>query len=168
LIADIKYGEWSGRNRALKALGEIKDESAVEPLIEFLKEVKHPDAIIALGELKEPRAISLLIEFLGFPYTRAAAASALVQFGTIATEPLIEALKNIDSSICKAAIETLGRLKDPKAIDPLVDLLGTGFFDDLVISALGNIGSPSIKSLVKALRAGNWNAKDKADSTLST
>jgi HEAT repeat protein len=90
------------RQAAARALGELRDPQAVEPLIEALEAlVDNPDnvmranAIWSLGQIGDPQAI----------------------------DPLIRALAKKNSDLHNAAARALGQLGDPQAIDPIFDTL---------------------------------------------
>ncbi|MBU0599172.1 HEAT repeat domain-containing protein [bacterium] len=97
LIQELKDEDSDVRENAAKALGEIKDARAVEPLIAALKG----------GE---------------DPCVRWNAARALEKIGTPAVEPLIAALKDEDSSVRVNAEFSLGRIGTPAA-EPLIAAL---------------------------------------------
>ncbi|HSG45991.1 MAG TPA: HEAT repeat domain-containing protein, partial [Anaerolineales bacterium] len=90
-------------------------------------------------------------------YEREAAATvlfdAIVNMGEMAVEPLIEALKDQEGAVRKFAAGMLGRLKDPRAIDPL----GMALYDThhdvgkASAEALLNFGVDSFEVLVEAL-----------------
>jgi len=104
LIAALKERNWGNRigMEAAKALGEIKDPRAVEPLIAALKDDDLPsvqmEAAKALGELKDPRAV----------------------------EPLIAAVKP-ESWIWDARSETLDPLYDLRPVEALRKITGKDF-----------------------------------------
>ena len=105
---------------ALKKIGE----SAVEPLIESLKDEKiRILAAVALGEIGDFRAVEPLIESLKDDYPKAqwAAAEALQKIGKTAVEPLIESLKDERARI--PAVVALGEIGDSRAVEPLTKIL---------------------------------------------
>lgn len=117
---------------AVKALGEIGDPCAVEPLIRVL-DFKHPhmvdSAVRALGKLRDPRAVGPLISMLKkgtqIAYTtRSEIIWALGDIGdTRAVAPLTSTLKDKDKYIRRHAATALGGLGDKKAISSLRSLL---------------------------------------------
>jgi len=116
LIKALSYRKDSAvRQAAAMALGEIKDASAVEPLIIALKDehghVRELSAR-ALGQIGDARAVEPLIAVLSgqdYEYVREAAAEALGKIGdTRAVEPLMAALQVWGLS--KAAALALDRL----------------------------------------------------------
>ncbi len=114
LIAALKETNWNWVGGAAKALGKIKDERAIEPLIVVLKSDGWPrqEAAIALKGFGDARAVDPLIEALQAEdwHVRAAAAEALGEFETPAAR---EALK-------KASNDRHPRVKDA-ALKALAD-----------------------------------------------
>lgn len=165
------------RRAAAKALSRIGDARAVEPLIEVLRRDNKADvrlaAAKALGEIGDPKALLALVYAAVdrknqvqindsphfFPTTVAKEAKkAMEKIGepTIEqVEPLIKALSNRYMS-CEAA-KLLGRARDPRAVEPLIELLGDNKADirNAAAKALGDIGDPKtfeqVGPLVKAL-----------------
>ncbi len=91
---------------AARELGNIRDERAVEPLIELLKgksEYVREEAARALGLIRDKRAVDPLCETLknaGWCLSESAAAGALGMIGgDRAIDALIAALENTDSDI---------------------------------------------------------------------
>jgi len=115
LIKALGYEkDWRVREAAAKALGEIGDHRALEPLINALE-----DKVLSGGE---------------------AAAEALERIGTPAVEPLIDALKDQDWSIRQAAAEVLGHIGDVQAVKPLIAALKDKKARRAAIKALDKIG----------------------------
>ncbi len=103
LLKLMKSRFWLNRRRAIDALGEIKSERAVEPLIEALKDkdwdVQRSVAAIALGEIKSKRAV----------------------------KPLIKALKDGYWDVQERAAEALGKIKSDRAVELLIEALKDGY-----------------------------------------
>ena len=78
-----------------------------------------------LGESREPRALKPVVEALkdSDSDVRKAAAEALVKIGAPAVEPLIAALKDSNWMVPKAAAEALGQIGDARAVEPLIAAL---------------------------------------------
>lgn len=142
---------------AARALCELREPSAVEPLIALLdsETLGSLTAAEVLTEIADRRAVEPLIAVLrraGEPWQlTGVAACALGRFGdSRALEPLIEALE-FDSDdederfdVRHAAVGALGDLGDPRAVDVLVETLQDGD-DDIgraAFEALGQLGSP--------------------------
>ena len=96
LIKALKYVNSSDvRKGAAAGLGELKDETAVDPLIEALKDEDkyvRKNAAEALGKIGDRRAM----------------------------EPLIEALGDKDWFVQEKAAAALGKIGDKRAVDPLL------------------------------------------------
>ena len=108
------------RMNAAKALGEIKNPKAVEPLIVALKDEN--------------------------PGVREEAAKALVQIGVPAVNVLIDALKDGDADVRERATWALGAIKDSIAVKPLIALLKdkNPRVQEQAVKALIEIGKPAI------------------------
>jgi HEAT repeat protein len=131
---------FSDRRGAAKALGEIGEARAVEPLIEAL----------------EDKQILVRIE----------AAKALGKIGdTRAVEPLIKALKNVP----EPAAESLGQIGDPRAVEPLIGFLrhAPPKVRMTVAEALGEIGDArALGPLTQALEDEKRHVREAAGDAL--
>lgn len=115
----------------------------------------------ALVKIGEP-AVNALAEVLNdFRwYVAWGARSALIQIGPPAVDALIQALRNGSFLAPEYAAEALGNIGDPKAIEPLMDVLASCFPHRALTgvakeaaSALGKIGDPkAIPVLTSALQ----------------
>ncbi|HUX78005.1 MAG TPA: HEAT repeat domain-containing protein, partial [Anaerolineae bacterium] len=130
LIKALSYQkDASVREKAAKALGEIGDTQAVEPLITALKDSDmdvRRAAVEALGQSGDARAVDPLITALkdGAVDVRQAAAGALGQSGDArAVDPLIAALKDSAGDVRQAASGALGQSGDARAVNPLIAAL---------------------------------------------
>jgi len=67
--------------------------------------------------------------------------------------PLLAELYDEDIHIQLSAASALGRIGDVRAIEPLIEIMGSRdvYFDDVVGDAIGNIGEPTVKPLLVAL-----------------
>jgi len=82
-------------------------------------------------------------------------------------EELIEKLGDKDWDVRIAAIEPLGELKDPRAVDPLIKALeGNDGRTSTVAEALVKIGSPAVDPLIKVLGNKYWYVRDAAAEAL--
>jgi HEAT repeat protein len=77
---------------------------------------------------------------------------ALVSIGEPAVTPLIKALRDDNHLIRWGAAEALGRLKNLRAVRPLLDALKDGVAYDALKGALVAIGEPAVTALVEALK----------------
>jgi HEAT repeat protein len=88
----LRLAEEAIRNRAAEQLGKIGDHRAVEPLLSALAHGGLREAMAALARFGEVSAIPHIASRLEDPCDRAAAADALVTFGTMAVSALTAAL----------------------------------------------------------------------------
>jgi HEAT repeat protein len=148
---------------AAVALGEIQDQRAVEPLIAATdtgnREVRKA-AAGALVRVPDPRAIMSLIALLEDTFDKyghviddtlgKSIRDAIAEIGTPAVEPLIAALKYRNTGTQKAAAEELGRIRDPRAVEPLIAFLEKD--RKAAVEALVEIGEPAVEPLIAALK----------------
>lgn len=112
-------------NAAATALGQIKDEKAVEPLLEvFLSSPEISYSISnALSEIKSPKAVKPLIESLKTENIKLKRQIALI-LGNIgdksAIEPLIRSLNDKDAYFRRQAVIALGKIGDERVVEPLI------------------------------------------------
>jgi HEAT repeat protein len=155
------------RHEAAKALGEIGDRKAVEPLIEKVKLlgsdwIMTANSAEALGQIGDVRAVEALItvrvaglgsEAGGEAYK--AAEKALIRLGPDAVEPLIALLKQTNANVRRMSANALGKIGDPRAIAPLIEMLpdrgSEGWVSAEASSALEKIGPQAINPLIAAL-----------------
>lgn len=150
----------SVQEAASKVLASIADERVLTPLLLALRS---PDWVVrmhgasAVGRIPQTRSIAHLIPLLQdtVKAVREAASAALAAIGETAIPSLVEALANRDWLIRLHAVESLGRTKSPKAIQPLLFALlnddDSAVREDAV-RALGTIGHPqAVESLMTAL-----------------
>jgi HEAT repeat protein len=83
---------------------------------------------------------------------------SLAEFGAPAVPNLIAALNDKKPSVCGAAAGALGRIGDPRAVEPLIAVLAAreeaGWVKVAAADALGRLGDPrALKPLLTALRA---------------
>ena len=106
----------------------VRDTGAGESLTQMLidRQVRG-DAVRALGELNDPNAVEPLIQALKYEdrMVRASAAMALGYLGdSRALEPLIQTLKDDEDRLVRtSAAEALGKLNDTRAVEPLIQAL---------------------------------------------
>lgn len=138
------------RVEAGQILAKLADPSSVPSLIAGLStEPKRvaAEAAIALGRLYDDRARPALRELMHVedPYLRARAAVSLGRLhDTHAVPALIDALWVAPTQYEREeAVRWLGRLRDPRAIEPLLSLLSEFSLRYLLAVALGQIGGQS-------------------------
>jgi HEAT repeat protein len=117
--------DWDVRKYVIMALGKIRDERVLDPLMLQLRS----------DEFKDD------------------ATSALVELGEPALERLIKALKDKDEMVRKQAVLALGRIKHAGAVDSLIEMLADAdWFTRLTAAAaLEAIGDPRGRDAIKPL-----------------
>jgi HEAT repeat protein len=121
LVEAIEDAEESVAEAAAKALVNIGDTRAVEPLIQVLRSREigaRRWAATALGELKDTRAAEPLISAVNDDDAgvRAHAARGLGMIGTVqAVVPLESALRDAEGTVREAAVYALASIDDPRA-----------------------------------------------------
>jgi HEAT repeat protein len=161
LVQNLTNEDVIVRLNAAKALGEMKDARAVEPLIMTLKDEKCGSmAANALVKIGKP-SVSPLIAALkdDDPIVRRNATKALGEIKDAgAVEPLINSLKDSDLIVRRNAAKALGEIKDMRAVEPLIVSLKD---DSAVVrrnaaESLGEIkDSRATESLVTCLKDGD-------------
>ncbi|MCG7847560.1 MAG: HEAT repeat domain-containing protein, partial [ANME-2 cluster archaeon] len=144
---------------AADALGKIKSDKAVEPLIKALAEGDNEvrrSAADALGEIKSDKAVEPLIKALakGDNEVRRSAADALGKIKSDkAVEPLIKALTEEDYFVRRSAARALGEIKYDKAVESLIKAVTEGdyFVRRSAADELGEIITTENKYLLKPL-----------------
>ena len=160
LIKALEDEDRNVRYETARALGELKDKGAVEPLIKALNEDEsrhtREEAARSLGKLSDARAIEPLIKALGDKEWLVShdVAKALVTFGVLIVEPLIQELANENQQVREQAAFALGELDDPRAVEPLITLLTDEHYRTRRAAArsLGELGDiKAVEPLINAL-----------------
>jgi HEAT repeat protein len=164
LLHLLKDKEDEVRIAACLALGLFKDPATFDDITNVLLddpiiEVRQA-AAQALGNTGHPAALPYLMEALHdsfWWYEREYAASdlltAIEKMGIAAVDPLIEALQDKEGTVRKFAAILLGKLADPRAIEPL----GMALYDlhhevgKASADSLAHFGAPAVDVLVEAL-----------------
>jgi len=164
LLELLKDPEDEVRIAACLGLGFFKDPSTFDDitnvLLDDMKIEVRQAAAKALGHTQHPAAVPYLMEALRDPfwwYEREMQAGDLFdsiqKMGALAVDSLIEALKDNEGAVRKYAAVVLGRIGDPRAIEPL----GMALYDlhhdvgKASAEALARFGVPSFEILVEAL-----------------
>ncbi len=123
VVRALRDGDWQVREAAIEAVGMI-GSSCVEPVVRLLRDWDiRKAAIVALGKIKDERVLEPLIGQLRNDEFNELATEALAELGQPAVEKLVAALKDKDENVRKQAVIALGRIKDPAAVDALIDML---------------------------------------------
>lgn len=144
------------RENTAKALGLSRNPNALPPLINLLRDsvsAVRKSAIEALGRLHDKRAIDSLVMSLkdNVPEVQKQASAALVDFGLLSTEPLLQALKHERNKlVIRSVILTLGEIRDPRSIPALIQLTRNPYFliRTAAVDALVRFGSRIIPDLL--------------------
>ena len=183
------------RGHLIYALGNLGDPRAIEPLIEVLDEEDNSRYLIkitvdALCNFGDPHAIKPLIKLLkkyDDNEIRTYAADGLVRLGDQAIEQLIESLDEYEfynedyldfdedleyvnrKDFILYIVDILGKLSDPRALEPLIELLSEDDHDirKSAAFALENIGDPrAFEPFVTALKKDSYNLMSHAPYSL--
>jgi HEAT repeat protein len=164
LLRALKDTEDEVRIAACLALGYFRDPSTFDDITNVLLddpkiEVRQA-AARALGNTGHPAALPYLLEALHdsyWWYEREYAASdlllAIEKMGVTAVNPLIEALQDKEGTVRKFAALLLGKLGDPRAIEPL----GMALYDmhhevgKVSAESLAQFGGSAVDVLMEAL-----------------
>lgn len=130
--------------KAVRALGQIGDKSAVKPLekiaLEHSNKFMRKNAVVALGDIGDPSAVDTLIQMMFVEYQGVSfykeASFGLYQIGPAASEALMKTMAGENKAVNEyfettgglktSAIKAkcgfvLGDLRDPRAVDPLLE-----------------------------------------------
>jgi len=126
LVQQMNQDNTVTRLHAIKALGEAKDASAVDPLIAVLKDEKCGImAANALAKIGQPSVTPLCAALKdSSPVARRNAAVALGKIkDSSAVKPLIAALNDENPIVRRNAAKALGEIQDNRAVEPLTAAL---------------------------------------------
>lgn len=120
--------EWHRQEYAIQVLEGLGDKRAVEPLIRLLSQTDfsrrvRSRAATALAKLGDSRAIEPLIESFGIYDLGYDFGPNMQSLGEAAFSALVTALYHEDPLVRKRASISLGRFKDPRAVNPLIEVL---------------------------------------------
>ena len=105
LIEALKDEKLSVRRDAALALGELRDEAAIDPLIKALKKARKWEFRIRPGSVQESMRLALL------------------KIGEVNADPFIMRLKTGDAEVRVIVLGLLAKLKTTKAVDFIIPLL---------------------------------------------
>src|SRR5260370_32563435 len=143
---------------AVLELGRIGNAKAVDLLVGALARLDGVSRSAAreLGRVGSERAIKPLVELLACAEVNAAAAEALAKLGSQAVGPLLDALNREAQAVRRFAAGALGGIGDPRAVDPLTQLLQSDpeyAVRTAAATALGQLKDPgAIWALVGTLK----------------
>ena len=153
LAAALRDGDWQVREVAIEGIGQI-GSPAVDVLLKLLRDWDvRKSAIMALGKIRDERVLEPLMQQLRNDEFMEDATDALVNLGEPALPGLIKALKDKEELVRKQAVIALGRIKSAEAIDPLIEMLqNKDWFTRLTAAAaLEAIGDERGREAIKPL-----------------
>lgn len=153
LCSALRDGDWQVREVAIEGLGQI-GSPAVELLIRLLRDWDvRKYVIVALGKIRDERVLDPLMLQLKNDEFKDDATNALVELGEPSISRLVTALKDKNEMVQKQAILALGRIKSAEAINPLIDMLADkDWFTRLTAAAaLESIGEDRGREAIKPL-----------------
>ena len=153
LAAALRDGDWQVREVAIEGIGQI-GSPAVDVLLKLLRDWDvRKSAIMALGKIRDERVLDPLMQQLRNDEFMEDATDALVNLGEPALPGLIKALKDKEELVRKQAVIALGRIKAAEAIDPLIEMLqNKDWFTRLTAAAaLEAIGDERGREAIKPL-----------------
>ncbi len=164
IVGALADSEAEVRIGGLTALERFCEPSTFDDMADLLLEDPHIEvrqaAAKALGCTQHPRALHYLMVALEDPfwwYERENEANVLLdvihRMGTLALDPLLEALKNSEGTVRRLAAILLGRLADQRAIEPLSMALYDTHFEvgQAAAASLAGFGPVGLKRLAEAL-----------------
>lgn len=160
LLEALRSAEPARRSAALGALGARGGDGAVEAMQWAAAADSDPDvtqaAIDALSHLGTPEAIAALVNLTADSARRERSVKALSQMGEQKIELIAKGMTNAQSSVRRAIIEALGRMKHPLASQ----LLSNALEDEeasvrlAAVNSLAHIGSRSAeRKLLELMRS---------------
>ncbi|HVP94020.1 MAG TPA: HEAT repeat domain-containing protein [Methanoregulaceae archaeon] len=175
VIHALQSTDEDAREEAVRALGELNDPRAVNPLILALKDENRyvrREAAKSLGRIGDGKAISPLIEALKDEdrYGREGAAEGLAEMKEKAFVPLIHALNDNDWHVRMGAIIALRIIGDRNAIPKIIEALKdeNRFVRREAAKSLGRIGDDRvIEPLTGALNDDDTSVRMRAVSALA-
>lgn len=153
LAKALRDGDWQVREAAVEAIAQV-GSPAVELLIKLLRDWDiRKYAILALGKIRDERVLDPLMLQLRSDEFKDDAIQALVELGEPAVARLIGALRDKDENVRKSAVLALGRIKSAAAIDPLIDMTKDAdwFIRLTAAAALESIGDERGREAIKPL-----------------
>ena len=153
LAQALRDGDWQVREVAIEAMEHV-GSLAVETLLKLLRDWDvRKYVILALGKIRDERVLDPLMHQLRNDEFKNDAINALVELGEPAVLKLIEALKHKDENVRKSAVLSLGWIKNREAVGPLIEMLcDNDWFTRLTAAAaLESIGDEWGREAIKPL-----------------
>lgn len=142
LIEVLKDKDVEVKAQAVASLGDLGDRELSPLFLELLNDQHskvQAQAIVALGKIKEVQAIPLLIPVANGPFVLEVVEALGEIGGEQSVEFLIAALEDQCSVVRGRAVVALGKVKDPRALPALIDLLEDKQLQGTVFWALQEI-----------------------------
>lgn len=144
------------------------DDAMDARVTRLLVDLKDPNenvrlaAVLSLGAIRDARAVTPLIELLSGPEQYSLSCTvqeSLVKIGAPAVPALLEALNSQVPIRCLCSVQALGQIRDPRAIQPLIDalMLKNVHVQLAAEESLEKIGAPALDPLIAALRCPQHN-----------
>ena len=114
MLVDLKDSHWLNRKYAAEALGDLKDERAVAPLVEALTDevgdvrLRAYDSLIKIGAPAVPLLVPSLVS--EEDELRQFATEIIRKIGKPAVEPLASAMEEADERLQKRILKVLDRM----------------------------------------------------------
>jgi|GEM_PF-416677 len=158
LIEALKSDKGSTRVAAMMALGEMREEAAVDPILGILTRdypLAKASAAIALGKIGDGRAVEVLRKEMkdgDSEYVKGSSAIALGKIGDESSVPyIIDRLRDPKVKVRSSAALALGEIGNENAVKPLMEILETGKSSEGQKSNSINANTDIRKSAVLAL-----------------
>lgn len=159
LIVALNETDPNFRRYAADVLGKLGDNQATEPLVKILKD---RDAEVRLNVATALRSLNWHPQSDGHRVDYAIAGrdfTLALEVGCASFDSLVGLLNGDDLELCEAAAETLGKLGDIRAMEPLIAKLDQRYSLDItqgharaIFNSLVALGSSSVAPLASALR----------------
>jgi HEAT repeat protein len=160
----LKDMSTSVKDAAIVSLGNYKDQRAIIALVNELKtewggeHSKAGKSLVKIGKQAVPQMIELLKSSKS-DGVQSRVCYALEQINKPSVEPLIQIIHmqhDKNPGARRHAIETLAKIKDTRAINPLVQaLIDDPYNSTIVIEALGSFGEPAVDILLTRVSSTN-------------
>ncbi len=153
----LRDEDWWVREAVAETLAKIQDERVVPAAIQLLDhedEIMRRYGIEILVGIRDARAVQPIIRLLNDPdwWVRERAVEALGYLGDTKIVPLLISMLRI-KELTYTAVMSLGELRDPRAIDPLIKLLSQVQPEHkvVILEALAKLDARSAIDTIKAM-----------------